>query len=376
MGCYGIGVTRIVGAAIEQNHDERGIVWPDPIAPFQVAIVPLGYRRSDAGPGSRGRAVPRARSTAGVDVLLDDRDERPGVMFADMELIGIPHRVVDRRPRPEGRQNRVSGPARRVTPTAVAVADAAAFLQSEAVRTLLHSRLVLARSPRPRRRRWRAHSSTSRSPRACRRRCSRAISDSASPQLKFADPEDGYKWLLAMSERLAKRIPDTTYRVELLKTVHYEATRAGLDPQLVLGLIQVESGFRKYAVSTAGARGLMQVMPFWVGLIGEQGRQPLPPADEPPLRLRDPAPLPRHREGRPAIARSAATTAASGNPEYPNLVLRPGRRRTLSTYARSPTRPDPRGASVAERSRRSSPGSRPRRQRGSAACRIGRPTTM
>jgi soluble lytic murein transglycosylase-like protein len=98
---------------------------------------------------------------------------------------------------------------------------------------------------------------------------SRAISDKGVPHLKFADPKDGYKWLLAMSDRLAKHIPDEKYRVELLKTVHYEATRAGLDPQLVLGVLQVESGFKKYAVSKAGARGLMQVMPFWGGLIGQ-----------------------------------------------------------------------------------------------------------
>jgi soluble lytic murein transglycosylase-like protein len=97
----------------------------------------------------------------------------------------------------------------------------------------------------------------------------RAISDRGVPHLRFADPKDGYKWLLAMSDRLAKRIPDEKFRVELLKTVHYEATRAGLDPQLVLGVLQVESGFKKYAVSKAGARGLMQVMPFWVGLIGQ-----------------------------------------------------------------------------------------------------------
>jgi soluble lytic murein transglycosylase-like protein len=99
---------------------------------------------------------------------------------------------------------------------------------------------------------------------------SRAISDKGVPQLKFADPGDGYKWLLAMSDRLAKRIPDEKSRVELLKTVHYEATRAGLDPQLVLGVVHVESGFKKYAVSKAGARGLMQVMPFWVELIGRK----------------------------------------------------------------------------------------------------------
>jgi soluble lytic murein transglycosylase-like protein len=71
-----------------------------------------------------------------------------------------------------------------------------------------------------------------------------------------------------MSARLEKRIANREYRIELLRTVHYEATRAGLDPQLVLGLMQVESGFRKYAVSSAGARGYMQVMPFWVKLIG------------------------------------------------------------------------------------------------------------
>ena len=73
-----------------------------------------------------------------------------------------------------------------------------------------------------------------------------------------------------MSRRLEKRIPDREYRIDLLRSVHYEAKRAGLDPQLVLGLIQVESGFRKYAVSSAGARGYMQVMPFWVKLIGRQ----------------------------------------------------------------------------------------------------------
>jgi prolyl-tRNA synthetase len=93
MGCYGIGVSRVVAAAIEQNHDNNGIIWPDAIAPFHIALVPIGYRKSD-----------KVRETidqlygelvhAGFDVLLDDRDERPGVIFADMDLIGIPHRVV------------------------------------------------------------------------------------------------------------------------------------------------------------------------------------------------------------------------------------------------------------------------------------------
>ncbi len=97
---------------------------------------------------------------------------------------------------------------------------------------------------------------------------SRAVSDRGVPELVFANQADGDRWLADMSERLAKRLPDSDAREEFLKTVHYEAIRAGLDPQLVLGVIQVESAFRKYAVSTAGARGYMQVMPFWVKLIG------------------------------------------------------------------------------------------------------------
>jgi soluble lytic murein transglycosylase-like protein len=98
-----------------------------------------------------------------------------------------------------------------------------------------------------------------------------AISDKAVPFLTFSDPADGHRWIDAMHRRLQKRMPDRKQRFEFLKTVHYEATRAGLDPQLVLGLIEVESGFRKYAVSSAGARGYMQVMPFWVKLIGRPG---------------------------------------------------------------------------------------------------------
>ena len=93
MGCYGIGVTRIVGAAIEQNHDARGIMFPQQIAPFQLALVPIGYGRSDAV-REAADALYRELLDAGVDVLLYDRDERPGVMFADMELIGVPHRIV------------------------------------------------------------------------------------------------------------------------------------------------------------------------------------------------------------------------------------------------------------------------------------------
>ncbi len=93
MGCYGIGVSRIVGAAIEQGNDERGIVFPQSMAPFELAIVPLGLKRSDAV-REAAEALYNQMAAAGIDVVLDDRDERPGVMFADMELIGVPHRVV------------------------------------------------------------------------------------------------------------------------------------------------------------------------------------------------------------------------------------------------------------------------------------------
>ena len=129
MGCYGIGVTRIVGAAIEQGNDERGIVWPDPIAPFRLAIVPLGYRRSDAV-REAADALYRTLVDAGIDVLLDDRDERPGVLLADSELVGIPHRVVigdrglkDGKLEYQGRRD--------ASPTPVSVTDAADFLTAK-----------------------------------------------------------------------------------------------------------------------------------------------------------------------------------------------------------------------------------------------------
>jgi prolyl-tRNA synthetase len=93
MGCYGIGVTRVVAAAIEQNHDANGIIWPGAIAPFQVVLVPLNYQKS-AKVQEAADALYRDFNAAGIDVLLDDRDARPGVKFADSELLGIPHRIV------------------------------------------------------------------------------------------------------------------------------------------------------------------------------------------------------------------------------------------------------------------------------------------
>ncbi|HXZ49379.1 MAG TPA: proline--tRNA ligase [Usitatibacter sp.] len=128
MGCYGIGVTRVVAAAIEQNHDERGIIWPDPMAPFVVAVVPMGYRKSEAVKAAAD-SLHAALEAAGAEVLLDDRDERPGVLLADQELIGIPHRlVVGERGLKEGvveYQHR-----REAAPTRVALDEAAAFVRS------------------------------------------------------------------------------------------------------------------------------------------------------------------------------------------------------------------------------------------------------
>jgi prolyl-tRNA synthetase len=93
MGCYGIGITRIVAAAIEQNHDAAGICWPEPLAPFAVALVPLNAAKSERVRETAERLY-RELGAAGIEVLLDDRDARPGVKFADVELLGIPHRIV------------------------------------------------------------------------------------------------------------------------------------------------------------------------------------------------------------------------------------------------------------------------------------------
>ena len=127
MGCYGIGVSRIVGAAIEQGFDERGIVFPQAIAPFELAIVPLGYGRNQEVRETADKLYDQL-TTAGIDVVLDDRDERPGVMFADMELIGVTHRlVVSERGLKEGQleyQTRTDAQASKI-----AQVDAAAFIE-------------------------------------------------------------------------------------------------------------------------------------------------------------------------------------------------------------------------------------------------------
>nr|WP_314621723.1 proline--tRNA ligase [uncultured Noviherbaspirillum sp.] len=129
MGCYGIGITRILGAAIEQNFDDKGIIWPSSIAPFEVVLCPMGYDRSAMVKEETDRLY-AALQAAGVDVILDDRGERPGVMFADWELIGVPHRVViGERGLKEGSleyQGR-----RDATATPVALAEMAGFIQGK-----------------------------------------------------------------------------------------------------------------------------------------------------------------------------------------------------------------------------------------------------
>lgn len=148
----------------------------------------------------------------------------------------------------------------------------------------------------------------------------KSISDTASPKLVFSSEQEAYAWLGEMSRRLENRIPDKNFRLDFLKTVHYEATRAGLDPQLVLGLIQVESGFNKYAVSPVGARGYMQVMPFWVKSIGAPGQNLFH------LRanLRYGCTILRHyldMENGDLYRALGRYNGSLGQPEYPNLVV-------------------------------------------------------
>ncbi|MDR5170464.1 lytic transglycosylase domain-containing protein [Methylobacillus flagellatus] len=148
----------------------------------------------------------------------------------------------------------------------------------------------------------------------------RSISDSAAPRLVVSSQEEGLAWLQAMSNRLQKRIPDMRMREDFLRTVHYEATRAGLDPQLVLALIHVESAFNKYAVSSVGARGYMQVMPFWVKAIGANDHNLFHMR----LNLRYGCTILRHYldiEKGDLYRALGRYNGSLGRPEYPNLVV-------------------------------------------------------
>lgn len=148
----------------------------------------------------------------------------------------------------------------------------------------------------------------------------KSVSDAASPRLVFASEGEGQLWLQEMSRRLQKRMPDPAFREDFLRTVHYEATRAGLDPQLVLALIQVESGFKKYAVSSVGARGYMQVMPFWVRTIGTSDHNLFHLR----LNLRYGCTILRHYldiEKGDLYRALGRYNGSLGQPQYPNLVV-------------------------------------------------------
>jgi len=149
----------------------------------------------------------------------------------------------------------------------------------------------------------------------------KSISDHVAPFLAFDTEIEARRWLAAMSRRLAARMPDRLQREEFLVTVHYEAKRAGLDPQLVLGLIQVESNFRKYAVSHAGARGYMQVMPFWIKVIGDREHNLFHLR----INLRYGCVILRHYldiEKGDLYRALGRYNGSLGKPEYPTLVVR------------------------------------------------------
>jgi len=147
----------------------------------------------------------------------------------------------------------------------------------------------------------------------------KAVSDSRPAVSSFKTSLEAADWLGEMSRRLEKRIPNRDYRIDLLRSVHYEATRAGLDPQLVLGLIQVESAFRKYAVSSVGARGYMQVMPFWIKVIG----RPEDSLFDLRTNLRYGCTILRHYldiEKGDLFRALGRYNGSLGKPEYPNMV--------------------------------------------------------
>ena len=148
----------------------------------------------------------------------------------------------------------------------------------------------------------------------------KSVSDNASPRLAFKNEQEGEAWLDSMAQRLKRSFPDPHQRRDFLISVHYEASRAGLDPQMVLGLIQVESGFKKYALSTASARGFMQIMPFWVKVIGTPDNNLFHQRTN----LRYGCTILRHYldiEKGNLYRALGRYNGSLGQPEYPNLVL-------------------------------------------------------
>ena len=206
-----------------------------------------------------------------------------------------------------------------------------------------------------------------------------SIADKPAPRHAFADSDAAVNWLTEMSQRLEPKLPNFQSRVDFLRTLHFEAIRAGLDPQLVLAVIQIESSFRKYAVSRSGARGYMQVMPFWVGLVGRKGDNLFSLRTN----LRYGCVILKYYlnlEKGDLFRALARYNGSLGKPEYPNLVI--GAWRSVWRYegrlAMTPVSPP----------RKGSPGRHEEKTfsivacmtcaaaRGSGAWRIGLPTTM
>ena len=279
MGCYGIGISRIVAAAIEQNHDDSGIIWPAAIAPFQVALLPMNMHKSQRVRDAVDKLYNELTS-AGLEVILDDRKERPGVMFADMELIGIPHRLVlgergldagnieyKSRPGQPSKCRKTGNSAseyRRIPQGKNHSDDIKSMLNRwkiQAFSLICTSMLALLTSNA-------SLAATQEHPDDdLRNLLEKTIGNSDS----FEDRFDAEVWLMDMSNRLKSRVPDDNSRLTLLKNIHYEATKAGLAPELVLAVINVESNFNRWAISHAGAQGLMQIMPFWLKEIPQAG---------------------------------------------------------------------------------------------------------
>ena len=167
-----------------------------------------------------------------------------------------------------------------------------------------------------------------------------SVSDLNEPKLAFPTQYEADVWLMDMSRRLKRHLPDEAMRMDFLKTVHYEATRAGLDPQLVLGLIEVESGFKKYAVSRSGARGYMQVMPFWVKQIGTSDHNLFNPR----INLRYGCTILRHYldiEKGNLYRALGRYNGSLGKSKYPNLVHAAWRNHWTMPKPTASTRMDP-----------------------------------
>ena len=274
MGCYGIGVTRIVAAAIEQNHDERGIIWPDPIAPFHV--VP---RSAQPDKSPRVRAAADALydelSEAGIEVLYDDRDARPGVKFADAELLGIPHRIV------VGERGLEAGTLEYRHRRASESEDFPQHAALEFIRSRLQIAAPTGTADGAWRCSWRSPGAARRSrctaraapavPRSAIRSCEAVVQQAISQAQCFADQYDSAVWYTLMEPKLRRYVKDDTSGSRSCRPCtarRIAAARSVLPPGLVMAVLDVESGFDRWAVSNAGAVGLMQVMPFWPEQLG------------------------------------------------------------------------------------------------------------